>query len=79
METDREEKIRERAHLIWEREDRPEGRDAEHWAQAQREIENEDIAATGAGGLKVTPDNDPTRPGGPAEGGTGGEKRSDRG
>ena len=78
METDREEKIRERAHLIWEREGRPEGRDAEHWAQARREIENEDSAATGTGGLKVTADNDPTRPGGPAESGAGGEKRSDR-
>jgi hypothetical protein len=75
METDKEEKIRERAHLIWERQGRPEGRDAEHWAQARREIENEDNAATGAGGLKVSVDNDPTRPGGPVEGGTGGEKR----
>jgi hypothetical protein len=65
-----EETIRTRAHLIWEREGRPEGRQAEHWEQARRELENEDAAAA-AHGLRVTPDNDPTRPGGPVSGGPG--------
>jgi hypothetical protein len=40
-----EDRIRERANAIWEREGRPEGRHAEHWAQAQREIEAEDDSA----------------------------------
>ncbi len=71
MDEERREKIRARAHLIWEREGQPEGRENEHWAQAEREIENEEAAARAAAGgdLKVTPYNDPTRPGGPVEGG----------
>src|SRR5690606_4637375 len=39
---DREERIRIRAHEIWERQGRPEGRNDEHWEQARREIEMED-------------------------------------
>ncbi|AZO12071.1 MULTISPECIES: DUF2934 domain-containing protein [unclassified Mesorhizobium] len=38
---DREERIRRRAHEIWEREGRPEGRQQEHWDQAVQEIEAE--------------------------------------
>ncbi|HCJ29065.1 MAG TPA: DUF2934 domain-containing protein [Pseudomonas sp.] len=34
-----DERIRERAHQIWEAEGRPEGREAEHWARARDEIE----------------------------------------
>lgn len=34
-----EERIRERAHRIWEEEGRPHGRDWEHWERARREIE----------------------------------------
>ena len=37
-----EERIRRRAHEIWEREGRPEGRHEEHWAWARREVEAED-------------------------------------
>jgi hypothetical protein len=36
-----QERIRRRAHEIWEREERPEGRHEEHWTQARREIEVE--------------------------------------
>jgi hypothetical protein len=36
--TARRERIAARAHLIWEREGRPDGRAAEHWAQAEREL-----------------------------------------
>ena len=39
---DREERIRIRAHEIWERQGKPEGRNDEHWEQARREIEMED-------------------------------------
>lgn len=36
--TDHEKTVRERAHEIWEREGKPEGKHAEHWAQAEHEI-----------------------------------------
>ena len=36
---DREQKIRERAYEIWDREGRPLGRELEHWMQAQRDID----------------------------------------
>ena len=32
------ERIRQRAYEIWEREGRPEGREQEHWEQAEREV-----------------------------------------
>ncbi len=31
-------RIRQRAHELWEEEGRPEGRDRDHWQQATREI-----------------------------------------
>ena len=34
-----DDRIRQRAHEIWEQQGRPEGRQEEHWAQARREIE----------------------------------------
>ncbi len=39
-----DDRIRRRAHAIWEREGRPDGRQQEHWAQARREIEAEEGA-----------------------------------
>ncbi|SIQ83384.1 Protein of unknown function [Paracoccus thiocyanatus] len=39
-----QDKIRERAHQIWESEGRPSGREVEHWQQAERELR--DGAAT---------------------------------
>jgi hypothetical protein len=42
---DREERIRKRAHQIWEREGKPHGRDAEHWRQAASEIDAEAAAS----------------------------------
>lgn len=69
MQSDREEKIRARAHQIWEREGRPSGREHVHWEEAAREIEAEAHAGPGLDEtLRVTPFNDPTRPGGPVEG-----------
>jgi hypothetical protein len=38
---DRIERIRARAHEIWEREGRPVGREREHWDRAVQEIEAE--------------------------------------
>ncbi|NUB15916.1 DUF2934 domain-containing protein [Azospirillum brasilense] len=42
MQGSREDRIRHRAHEIWEREGRPEGRHEVHWAQACAEIEAEE-------------------------------------
>jgi hypothetical protein len=39
------ERIRQRAHAIWEREGRPHGRDQEHWDRAEKEVVAEDAAA----------------------------------
>jgi DUF2934 family protein len=52
-----QERIRRRAHEIWEREGRPEGRHEEHWARASREVE----AEGGAGPPpSAAPDDSPT-------------------
>lgn len=40
-----EHRIRHRAYEIWEREGRPEGRRAEHWERACRELREEDERA----------------------------------
>lgn len=40
-EDDRRDRIRRRAYALWEREGRPEGRAAEHWARAEWEIDAE--------------------------------------
>src|SRR3954471_20385168 len=39
---DVEERVRQRAYEIWQREGCPEGRDADHWALAKEEIAIED-------------------------------------
>jgi hypothetical protein len=39
MTDDRNEKIRKRAHALWQQEGRPEGKPDEHWYQAEREID----------------------------------------
>ena len=44
---DKEQRVRMRAHEIWERHGRPDGRHDEHWQQAEREIEMEDEDASG--------------------------------
>jgi hypothetical protein len=45
--SDREKRISERAHQIWEEEGRPTGRDREHWERATREIDDENAASAG--------------------------------
>jgi hypothetical protein len=44
MPDDREARIRERAHRIWESEGRPDDRDQVHWEIATRIIDEEDAA-----------------------------------
>lgn len=48
----REERIRERAHELWEREGNPAGREQVHWEQAAREIEAEDSIANVSGDVE---------------------------
>ena len=43
-----EEKIRNRAYQIWEREGQPHGRNLEHWLQAHWELMNEAAAKNGS-------------------------------
>lgn len=45
MTDDRQHRIRQRAHAIWESHGRPHGSDREHWEQATQEIDAEDAAA----------------------------------
>lgn len=46
---EREDRIRQRAFEIWEREGRPEGLQKQHWLQAEREIEQEQDSAVETG------------------------------
>lgn len=45
MQDSREDRIRRRAHAIWEREGHPDGRHEVHWAQARSEVEAEERMA----------------------------------
>lgn len=45
MSDDRQHRIRQRAHAIWESHGRPHGQDREHWDQATREIDAEEAKA----------------------------------
>ena len=38
MDEERTQRVRDRAHALWEQAGRPHGQDAEHWSQAEREI-----------------------------------------
>jgi hypothetical protein len=46
MTDDRQHRIRQRAHAIWESHGRPHGADRDHWDQATREIDAEDASAS---------------------------------
>ena len=63
MSGEREERIRARAYEIWQRAGCPEGREREHWDEAEREIDLEDRqrSANGpAAGAETAPES--TRP-----------------
>ena len=51
--TTAEDKIRARAHQIWERSGRPEGQDLEHWRQAEAELAPAKKAAKAAAPKKA--------------------------
>ncbi len=45
----REERIRAKAHALWEKEGRPDGQDGRHWDEAQKLIDEADSVAAGQG------------------------------
>ncbi|MGD9477811.1 DUF2934 domain-containing protein [Shinella sp. G-2] len=57
---DHDERVRERAHEIWEAEGRPEGREYSHWLRARAEIHEEEGEAVrqAQSGLILRPDLD---------------------
>lgn len=46
MTPDEDERIRQRAYELWEREGYPEGREFEHWMQAKMDVASEDSPLT---------------------------------
>jgi hypothetical protein len=42
MDQEWEDKVRQRAHALWEHEGRPEGGAERHWAQAEEELQGEE-------------------------------------
>ena len=68
MGDDREDRIRARAYELWQRDGSPEGRENDHWIEAEQELDAEN---TGAGSA-VSPEPAPQ----PSKGGTGSTKKS---
>lgn len=64
MDKELEAKVRARAYSIWERENRPDGKDIEHWLQAVHDIAAEEAAASGqpAPPVSVPPSAPPSDP-----------------
>ena len=54
MEKTWEQKVRERAHAIWEQEGRPENAGEQHWARAEEELRAEEQAEKLAGSVRET-------------------------
>ena len=70
MTPDRDERIRQRAHELWEREGRPHGRHDDHWQQAREEIDAEALQMDSMKGVSADPAQDspaPKRRGRPAK------------
>jgi hypothetical protein len=42
---DREQRVRERAYLLWDQEGRPSGREQEHWERAVRDLSKEEAVS----------------------------------
>ncbi|WP_241665517.1 DUF2934 domain-containing protein [Teichococcus oryzae] len=74
MQDDEQDRIRQRAHAIWEQQGRPEGRDADHWRQAEQEAGSAGQqpatapeGASSSAGLPLNPGDD-AAPGTPGTG-----------
>ena len=68
---DREQRIRDHAHRLWEQEGRPEGRHEDHWRQASEAIDQDDGAADGSGPTSGSVGTDSTGSGGASAGDSG--------
>ncbi|ESX61091.1 hypothetical protein X759_35440 [Mesorhizobium sp. LSHC420B00] len=60
--TDRQERIRQRAHAIWEQAGRPDGSHQQHWDQATAEIDAETAAQETASRPKPPAAKEGTKP-----------------
>ena|SRR5438132_8210213 len=54
MQSDRQQRISERAHQIWVAEGRVHGKDHEHWQRAEREIAEEELRVAAAMAKRAT-------------------------
>lgn len=57
MSGDMEERVRQRAHELWEQAGRPEGQQEQHWRQASQEISAEgesNLSSVAAGRMEAT-------------------------
>ena len=54
MQSDRQQRISERAHQIWVAEGRVHGKDHEHWQRAEREIAEEELRVAAALAKRAT-------------------------
>jgi hypothetical protein len=57
MDGDREERQRERAYAIWEREGRPEGGAERHWAEAEEELRAEEQGMSDPSAAPAAPES----------------------
>jgi hypothetical protein len=58
MAQDREQRIREKAHALWEKAGRPEGQEVRHWQEAEKLVDEADsLAAQTAKNPKREPRN----------------------
>jgi Protein of unknown function (DUF2934) len=57
MNAARDDKVRERAYAIWEREGQPEGGAERHWAQAEEELRAEEQGTTDPSAAPATPES----------------------
>jgi hypothetical protein len=57
---DREQRIRERAFALWQAAGRPEGREHEHWQEAERAIDEAESMASTPGATAAPPIVDET-------------------
>jgi hypothetical protein len=53
--------IAERAYALWEAEDRPHGRDLDHWLRAEAEITNAGIVERAAAAASARPSRKPPK------------------
>ena len=58
---EREERIRRRAHQIWEEAGRPEGKAQEHWERAAQDLDREDAEIQREGAAGEKPGTKPTK------------------